>query len=307
MSAFLKALRSGRVLLMDGAMGTELIRAGLKLGENGATWNELNPKPVRAVHQAYLDAGAEVLLSNTFLFYAYSYNAALAAVDQIRTYPTDWEAALDVMPSGDFYRLAAIGPLTANVGTREFDPLGHLIYIPTPGKAFCYSEPPTPARIVDAILLETCSSPRVGFATRLLLKRKNGPVLLSLTYHRNSKGKLVTASGHSPEWFAQRAKKWGVHALGVNCGKDIGMDEIIEIVRRYRKVTNLPMFARPNAGTPMKKGKRWLYPLTPEEMAARLPELLEAGVCMVGGCCGTTPAHIAAMRPIVDAWNARRK
>jgi 5-methyltetrahydrofolate--homocysteine methyltransferase len=105
--------------------------------------------------------------------------------------------------------------------------------------------------------------------------------------------------------LAHWANGCGIAALGVNCGKDIGMDEIIEIIRQYRKVTDLPLFARPNAGTPTKKGKRWVYPLTPKEMAARLPELLEAGVCMVGGCCGTTPAHIAAMRPIVDAWNRR--
>ena len=128
-----------------------------------------------------------------------------------------------------------------------------------------------------------------------------------MTYHRNAKGKIVTLIVNKPEWFAQRAKHYGVAALGVNCGRDIGMDEIIEIIRRYRAVTDLPLFARPNAGTPRKKGKRWIYPHTPEAMTARLPELLEAGVSMVGGCCGTTPEHIAAFRPVVDAWNARRK
>ena len=95
----------------------------------------------------------------------------------------------------------------------------------------------------------------------------------------------------------------GVSALGVNCGRDIGMDDIIEIVRRYRQVTDLPLFARPNAGTPVCEGDRWVYPLTPAEMARRLPELLEAGISMVGGCCGTTPEHIAAMRPVVEQWN----
>jgi 5-methyltetrahydrofolate--homocysteine methyltransferase len=307
MSAFLKALRSGRVMLMDGAMGTELQRSRLKSGENSATWNELNPESVRAIHQRYLDAGAEVLLSNTFLIYAYSYNWTLAAVDRTRTFPTDWEAALDVMPAGNFYRLAAIGPMTGDAGPREFDRLGRLVHIPTPGKAFCFNEPARPERTTDAVLLETCSSPRVGYAARFLVRRNINPVLLSLAFHRNAKGKLVTASGHSPEWFARRAGDYGIAALGVNCGKDIGMDEIIEIVRRYREVTDLPLFARPNAGTPTKKGKRWVYPLTPKKMATRLPELLEAGVCMVGGCCGTRPAHIAAMRPVVNAWNARPK
>jgi len=95
-------------------------------------------------------------------------------------------------------------------------------------------------------------------------------------------------------------------ALGVNCGRDIGMEDVIEIIRRYRNVTDLPLFARPNAGTPKRVGKRWVYPHTPAAMAARLPELLEAGVAMLGGCCGTTPEHIAAFRPIVEQWNQRQ-
>ena len=84
------------------------------------------------------------------------------------------------------------------------------------------------------------------------------------------------------------------------------MDEIIEVIHRYHLEIDLPLFARPNAGSPTQVGGRWVYPLTPEKMAERLPELLEAGVSMVGGCCGTTPEHIAAMRPIVDAWNRKR-
>ena len=132
------------------------------------------------------------------------------------------------------------------------------------------------------------------------------PVLLSLTYRRGESGTLRTISDHDPEWFAGRAQGWGVAALGVNCGRDLGMDEIIEIVRRYRTATELPLFARPNAGTPRKVRNRWVYPHTPEAMAARLPELLEAGVCMVGGCCGTTPQHIVAFRKVIDRWNRRQ-
>ena len=132
------------------------------------------------------------------------------------------------------------------------------------------------------------------------------PLLLSLTYLRSPAGRLATFSGHAPETYARHAERHGVAALGVNCGRDIGMDEIIEIIRRYRRETDLPLFARPNAGTPAREGDRWIYPHTPEAMATRLPELLEAGVNMVGGCCGTTPEHIAAFRPVVNAWNRRR-
>jgi 5-methyltetrahydrofolate--homocysteine methyltransferase len=133
------------------------------------------------------------------------------------------------------------------------------------------------------------------------------PVLLSLTYQRHASGELCTRSKHPPEWFAMQAKPYGVAALGVNCGRDIGMEDVIDIVRRYRQVTDLPLFARPNAGTPAADGERLIYPHTPEQMAARLPELLEAGASMVGGCCGTTPEHIAAFRPIIDEWNAHNE
>ena len=161
-------------------------------------------------------------------------------------------------------------------------------------------------RKTDAILLETISSPRVRYAIRRI--RNDAllpPVLLSLTYFHDKRGRQKTFSGHSPEWFAERAEHWGAAALGVNCGREITMADCAEIVRRYRKVTDLPLFARPNAGTPRKVRKRWIYPLTPHEMAERLPELLEAGVSMVGGCCGTTPEHIAAIRSVVERWNTR--
>jgi len=162
---------------------------------------------------------------------------------------------------------------------------------------------------VDAVLLETYFSPRVYWAKQNLAAYRQGlPILASLAYQLDLAGNVMTLGSDSlaPEWFAERAKDYGVAALGVNCGRDIGMDDVIEIVRRYRTVTDLPLFARPNAGTPIRQDDRWIYPQTPAMMAARLPELLDAGVSMVGGCCGTTPEHIAAFRTVIDEWNARR-
>ena len=128
------------------------------------------------------------------------------------------------------------------------------------------------------------------------------PLLLSLSYHRKG-GELVTYSGHRPETFARHAARHGVAALGVNCGKEIDLPDVAEVVRRYRQETDLPLFARPNAGTPSPHGT---HPRSPEAMAAWAPALIAAGVTMIGRCCGTTPAHVAAFRPAVEAWNARR-
>ena len=298
MSAILDALHSGRALLMDGAMGTELRRAGLPDGMYGETWNITYPERVQAVHQAYAEAGADVLLANTFQ----AYSAAMTRFSGERFVSPSCEIDPAKQFLGPFisegkFTLLSVGPITEPPDPLEFPHLRQVALLA--GYLRYYHWDPEPA---SGTLLETCSTPRVRFAVSRL-EWVGLPVLLSLTYQHNAKGKIVTLSGHKPEWFAQRAKHWGIAALGVNCGRDIDMDDIIEIIRRYRAVTDLPLFARPNAGTPRKQGDRWIYPYTPESMAARLPELLEAGVSMVGGCCGTTPEHIAAFRAVIDEWN----
>src|SRR5947209_12277439 len=117
-------------------------------------------------------------------------------------------------------------------------------------------------------------------------------MLLSLTYLRTPDGELRTLTGLSPEEAARQAEEVGAAALGVNCGREIRVADCAEAVRRYRGATALPLFARPNAGTPKRTDDGFGYPQSPEEMAAGLPELLAAGAVMVGGCCGTTPDHV---------------
>jgi methionine synthase I (cobalamin-dependent) len=292
-SSFRAALMSGRVLLMDGAMGSELQKLGFREG-NMTAWNVLHPERVRAVHASYAAAGAEVFLSNTFLANDSSWLGEVAS-HGYRSNLAAWEPALALMPSGA-YRVAAVGPVGGRFAQREFDDLDSFT-VPSDE----YTTPPLP----DATLLETCSTPRVRLALARARRWSERPLLLSLTYLRKA-GRLVTYSGHPPEWFAARAEGWGVDALGVNCGRDIGVSDMIEIVRRYRAVTELPLFARPNAGTPTKKRGGWVYPHTPAAMAAELEGLLEAGACMVGGCCGTTPEHVAAFKAVIDSWNTVR-
>lgn len=285
MSRFVEALHSGRILLMDGAMGTELQRAGIQPGECHEHWNLAHPERVRAIHQAYADAGAEVLLTNTF-----QANPVALARHQLQDRMAEiHRAALEHVRSvsgKDAFILSDVGPFEAD----DAEALGRMVFS---------------LKDADALLLETWSDPLALWAAQYICRAARElagvPVLLSLTYRRHPSGALTTPSGQPPEWFAMQAQQYDVAALGVNCGRDVGMDEVIEIVRRYRRVTDLPLFARPNAGTPTQEGGRWIYPLTPAELASRLPELLEAGACMVGGCCGTTPEHIAAMRTVIDA------
>jgi 5-methyltetrahydrofolate--homocysteine methyltransferase len=295
-AGFLEALRSGRVLLMDGAMGTELQRVGLCPDECGELWNLTHLDRVRAIHDRYIAAGAEVLLTNTFQ----SNPPQLARFDLADRLEEINRQALWLARKAagrSRFALADIGPILDAAGKTEFADYKALARVLTSLDG------------ADGFLFETCSSPRALRAVQYAFHRVTEvetPLLLSLSYRRTPSGELVTHSGHTPETYARHAESHGVAALGVNCGRDIGMEEIIAIIRRYRRQTDLPLFARPNAGTPTKQGDRWIYPHTPEAMAARLPELLEAGVRMVGGCCGTTPEHIAAFRTVIEAWNRNR-
>jgi methionine synthase I (cobalamin-dependent) len=279
MSRFLDALNSGGVLLMDGAMGTELQRAGLQPGESAETWNVTRPERVRAVHRVYAEAGASVCQTNTFL--AHNQPDRLT-----ETVAAGIGLARETSPADGFV-LGAIGPFNAD----QVD-VARLI------AAFAG---------VDGIAAETWTD-RAAFEVLLRARTDSSvPLLISVTYVRDSQGRLTTFHGDRPEDWAAWATSWaGVAALGVNCGRDVGMTEVIEIVRRYRTATALPLFARPNAGTPEQTGDQWIYPHSATTMAARLPELLEAGATMIGGCCGTTPGHIAALRRVVDEWNSSR-
>src|SRR5262249_27304226 len=129
----------------------------------------------------------------------------------------------------------------------------------------------------DGILFETCSSPAALAAVEYALHRvaevEGLPLLLSLTYHRDAAGRLVTFSGHAPGVHARHGARHGVAALGVNCGKDIDVAELVEILGRYRGETDLPLFVRPNAGTPVGGA----YPRSPGHLAAAVPRFLAAG------------------------------
>jgi 5-methyltetrahydrofolate--homocysteine methyltransferase len=279
------ALRSGRVLLMDGAMGTELQRAGITPGECYEAWNLTHPDTVRAVHRAYVDAGAEVLLANVFqanppALTRHHLEESLAAVIQ-----SGLALARAVLPPGRWL-LADIGPWTHPcLSTTDLSAIWPTL---------------NACRDADAFLLETFSDAAdaavFARANRSGLGPKK-PLLVSFTFDGST---LRTFRDTSPEKCAQAAADMGATALGVNCGRNLDISACAEVLRRYRAVTDVPLFARPNAGTPTDAGR---YPFSPQDMAARLPLLLDAGAAMIGGCCGTTPEHIQAFRPVIDSWN----
>jgi 5-methyltetrahydrofolate--homocysteine methyltransferase len=281
-TSLLSALGSGGVLLMDGAMGTRLQAAGLGVQECGVLWNLTRPTQVVRVHQEYLAAGARVLLTNTFQANPVAL-ARFGLEDRLEEINARAVELARRAPGGPRLVLGDIGPIM------------------TPGRGEEFADRDALRRViesldgVDGLLLETCSTPAALAAVEYALHRvglaSEVPILLSLTY-RVVAGEPLTFSGHRPETFARHAARHGVAALGANCGRDIDLATMAGILRRYRGETDLPLFARPNAGTPHADGS---YPLAAADLAAGLHGLVEAGAAMVGGCCGTTPEHIAAL------------
>lgn len=289
MPDLLKTLSTGRVLLMDGAQGTELLRAGLRSGECHELWNLTHPERVRAVHEAYLAAGAEVLVTNTFQ----ANPPALARHGLEGKLPEIIQTGIALAREAagpERFVLLSVGPLPAETDPTLLEPIL------------------AAADGVDGVLLETWSGAGIDagrWASSFLKKRKGPPVLLSLTYVQETPGAvphLFDNGQLKPEEVGRQLSQDHCAILGCNCGRDIGLGALLDIIERYRLSHRPPFLARPNAGTP-DAGLR--YSLTPEMFAARLPELLALGVQMIGGCCGTTPAHIAALWPVVDAWNRK--
>jgi 5-methyltetrahydrofolate--homocysteine methyltransferase len=282
MTDLVTALRSGPALVMDGAMGTELLRQTLApAGECSEAYNLEQRGLVDAIHRSYLDVGADVLLTNTF-------QANPAALGRRHLGPRlheIWQEALRLARPDHprpHYVLADIGPIADLTLSMAADLLGECVG-------------------VDGVLLETWTS--LADLNRFVDRPLKLPLLISFTFHRTND--LMTIHGVTPERCAREAERCGAAAVGANCGKEIGMSDMVEIVRRYRQACALPIFVRPNAGAPTKSG--WRYPRSPETMAAALPELLDAGAAMVGGCCGTTPEHIRQFRLVVDEWNRDHK
>ncbi len=295
MSVFLDALTSGRVLLMDGAMGTQLQLAGAQPGERLEEWNLTHPKKVQAIHQAYVDAGAEILLTNTFQAQPARSASKVSAAPLASAAGWSMERSAALCRSAvTLARSASPRWVVGDVGPMPDEPQG--VSFPRPEPLLHLAEA---LAGVDAILLETCSDWSAWQAVDWLPDVRR-PILLSLAFRTDKDGRTRSRDGHEPEEVAIEAARHDIAALGVNCGVDQDMARMSATVRRMRKVSALPLFVRPNAGTPIQDKGRWVYPLSPEEMANGLAELLEAGVCMVGGCCGTTPAHIAAFRRVLN-------
>jgi methionine synthase I (cobalamin-dependent) len=264
MNPFLSLLGDGQPHLMDGAMGTEIVRRGAaSFGDCLEALNLTQPDIVRGIHRDYLAAGAEIVLTHTFQANL-SHLAKFGIADR---HDAIWRAAIASARQGVAV-LADVGPWM-----KPDDAMVAKLL--------------EACRDADGILLETWTSfDDLRRAARLNPQR---PLAVSFTFRRAPR--IETYHGDEPEACARVADEVGAVALGVNCGAEIGRNELCEIAQRYRAVTHLPLLVRANAGTPVGN----FHPHSPETLASWVRDWRDAGVALIGGCCGTTPAHLAAM------------
>lgn len=286
-----------RTLLSDGAMGTQLQAEGLESGDCGDYWNLSHSEIVEKIQAAYVAAGTDVLITNTF-----------------------GGCRLSLARHGHGDEVAAINLAAAQIARRalgtksgfvlgDIGPFGGLMepYGTTTSKevidAFEEQAKALVSGGVDGIIVETQTAleeAAIGVEQALLAGSECVVVSFSFDVTRDG-GDLFTMMGVSPEAAAEFAASSGAHMIGVNCGTGVDIDWAITVARRYRAVCDLPIIAQPNAGAPVLQGSEVVYNQTPEQMAKRVSELAEAGASIIGACCGSTPAHIAALRESLAA------
>ncbi|MFT3789437.1 MAG: homocysteine S-methyltransferase family protein [Tepidisphaeraceae bacterium] len=298
----LKTIADGTVLLCDGAMGTQLQALGMTPGVCGELWNVDHPERVAGIHRAYVDAGADCIITNTFGANAITlerHGLASRAAELNRAGVRVAKSGLG--PRGGFV-LGDVGPFGGFL-----EPLGD---VPEQAvrDAFTVQCDALVEAGADAIIVETqVALDELAIAIDCARKAGATCVIASVAYDPSGTGELRTMMGTTPEEAATAAKEAGAHIIALNCGRGMDMQHAAKCVGRYRAACNLPTMAQPNAGSPVLVEGKVTYRQTPEAMAHDLPLLLEAGVNIVGACCGSTPAHIAALRPMVDAHNRKRQ
>ena len=299
MSALLDAMK-GRVLLGDGAMGTQLQQAGLESGGCGEAWNVDRPDRVLAIQRAYVEAGSDCIITNTFgacriMLERHGQADRVAAINEAGA-----RIAREALgPRGGFV-LGDIGPFG---GLME--PYGEIARSRVE-HAFREQARALVAGGVDAIIIETQTALEELEIAMAAAREAGAPVVIgSLAYDKMAdEDEVRTMMGVSPEMAAEFMAARQVDILALNCGTGVDVAMAADVVRRYKSVSGLPVMAQPNAGQPVLEDFKVVYHETPEQMAEALPDLLAAGVAIVGGCCGSTPAHIRLFRRLLDGGKA---
>ncbi len=299
MSETLLEAISSRVLVGDGAMGTQLQLKGLEPGGCGEAWNVDAPDRVLAIQRRYADAGSDCLLTNTFGGCRITLERHDLAGDVVAINQAAVRVAREAFGDRPGFVIGDIGPFGGMM-----EPYGD---VPEEAvrEAFAEQAKALVDAGVDAVIVETQTAlEELTIGVRAAQQAGAPCVIGSMAFDVNYDGSEArTMMGVDPRQGAELMRELGVDIIGLNCGTGIDVPWATKIVAIYREVCDLPIMAQPNAGQPVLENTKVVYKQTPEEMVAELPELLAAKANIVGGCCGSSPDHIRAFRGVVDRHN----
>lgn len=287
-----------RPLLGDGAMGTQLMLAGLEQGNCGELWNLTHPERVLAIQQRYAEAGSDCIITNTFggsriMLTRHGEAEHVAAINKAGV-----EITRKAFGNRDGYVLGDIGPFGGLL-----EPFGEF----TEAQVRNAFEEQAAALVeggADAIIIETQTSlEELLLGIRAAQNAGARCIIGSIAYDVTLDGSTFrTMMGVEPERAAEFMEEHGAHIVALNCGTRMDIDRALAAVQRYKSVTSLPVMVQPNAGQPRLENMKVVYDETPGQMARGLMPLLEAGANIVGACCGSTPEHIRAFRAVMDEY-----
>ena len=294
MENILSRIEKGEVIVADGAMGTLLMNMAKNLPQGSCTEviNLDQPELLENVSSLYFQAGSEIIQTNTFSASPLKL-AGFNMEEKTEEVNKNAVRAVRKVVKDKAYVSASCGPsgkLIAPLGNIEESVMYDNYYRQL--KAIIEEEP-------DIICIETMSD--INEIKLAISASKNIsskiPVMATMTFEGTSKG-FFTMMGVTIETAAKELKNAGADIIGSNCGN--GSDNMILIAEEFRKYSTLPLLIQSNAGLPELRGEETFYPESPEYMASKAEELIKTGVSIIGGCCGSTPDHIKAIRNMVD-------
>jgi methionine synthase I (cobalamin-dependent) len=280
-------LQTNKPILLDGAMGTMLFAAGLEAGKCPEEWNVLHPEKVREIHRAYIEAGSQIILTNTFGGSKIRLESHGLA-DQVRK--LNEAAAKNARAEADAVDHIVVVAGSIGPSGQLLEPIGTL-KAEDARQSFADQAAGLAAGGVDMFWIETMSDlEEVKAAIAGVRSVSDLPIAATMSFDSHGH----TMMGIKPEQAANALHLEEIQFIGANCGT--GSDELIEAIKAI-KATNpeLPLIAKANAGIPQMVGSEVVYNGSPELMADYAVTVWNEGARLIGGCCGSTPAHIKAM------------
>lgn len=293
MNKIIQEIQKGRVLVSDGAWGTFLLKKGLQPGECPEEWNISRPNDVLDIAASYINAGADMIETNSFG--ANAFKLKNYGLENLVFELNKAAAEISRKAAGqDKFVLGSVGP-TGKLLMME-DVTADELY-----EAFKQQSMALEAGGADAIVIETMTDlEEAVIAVKAAKENTACEVICTMTFDKILTGEFRTMMGISPAEMTIALVDAGASVIGANCGN--GIADMIGIVKEIRQANQyIPVLVHANAGMPQYCNGETTFPESPDDMAARVAEIVSAGANIIGGCCGTTPDHICAVHSVVKS------